>query len=225
MILVTRTAQKLPETLADYTPTFGQNKVLGFAVSSTTPQKIKIPSGVQGLIITSSAAISALPASAKNLPVYCVGGATAKAAIKAGFQASIVGETDGQALAEQIVREISPCHLFHPTADTAKTNYYAHLKTFRFTISSATAYTTQFAEILPEQITSHWPQITHCLFFSARSASHFCTLVAKKGLKCEHITALALSPQVAAAVQGFSKIEIAKKPTKEAMKSGIRQTN
>ncbi|HWU48680.1 MAG TPA: uroporphyrinogen-III synthase [Asticcacaulis sp.] len=128
------------------------------------------PHGFDALIFTSRNALDAFCdlCPRRDLPVWCVGEATADAARQRGFQRIISADNDACALAERIVRDADPgARLFHPTAREPAFAMADALRAKGVTVSEAAIYeTVPLTPALPQPQT-----LTHALIHSPRAAA------------------------------------------------------
>lgn len=128
------------------------------------------PLDFDALIFTSRNALDAFCAlsSRRDLPVWCVGAATADAARRYGFERVISADADARALAELIVRDADPgARLFHPTAQEPAFAMAETLRAKGVTVSEAAVYAT--LALTPDLPQPH--SLTHALIHSPRAAA------------------------------------------------------
>lgn len=183
--------------------------------------------GVQGFLVTSANGARALArrTSRRDLPVYAVGRQTADAARGAGFFDVRNADGDGNALARAVSGWSDPTKgvLVHATGQEAEGHLAAQLSDKGFAVRRETLYDVAAAPSLPSVAAEALRAggVDAALFFSARSASVFCTCVASAGLAANirSTTAIAISPATAAALAplAFGAVRIAAKPNQDAL--------
>lgn len=212
MILVVRPQTHLPDTLNLVANTV-TNPVIGLPISTVHLLKTPTPSR-SVLIFTSAHSIAALT-KAKG-ECICVGEATAAAAIARGFKVLHTGTSSAIALAHDIMQRFPTSTRFtHVHGDTADTGWHTTLRSEGYLLKAVCAYTTTYAEALPEDVIRAFPSITHILLFSAGSTKHLLKLLEQANmLTCLHryANAVVLSPQVAQAAKAFPQVTIAPQP-------------
>lgn len=225
MLLLVRTKEFLPKTQALWP------KALGFAIAHTSacfkPFEV---SSIDGLFITSQAALTALPKSfPKDIPLYCVGTATHHAAEKLDFQ-HIFTPCEGAAMdmAKAFVQEERPKGTYlHLHGDYADLNWHTLIQNAGHTITGLQVYETQYVQALPEDLLTAFQekQITDVALFSAQAAKHLLFLCHQANISPSFVTAWCLSPAVAQAAQGFKAAFAAPKPTLKEMKLWMEAQN
>jgi len=166
--------------------------------------------GVQAVLFTSANGVRAYTGASRRfeLPAFCVGDASAAAARIAGFRTVFSADGDISDLAALVGGRLAPHHgaLLHAAgADTAG-DPAGELDRQGFTLRRVILYRAIAAEVFPSGIETALRQseIAMAVFFSPRAAATFVRLAreASIGEHCETMTALALSPNVAAALTG-----------------------
>lgn len=207
MLLVVRTQNRLAETLAAFP------QATGLAIAATTPKVILLPA-VQGVIITSQAALAALPKT--DLPLYCVGPQTTKMAKKLGFQVALAGTGSAEDLAAQLLTYLEqPTTLCHVHGDYADLAWHQLLLEGGHHLTPLLGYTTHYCDSLPADIMKSFQQnrFTHIALFSAQAAKHLLLLLTRANINPHMLTAYCLSPQVATAAAPFGNTYVAANPT------------
>ena len=183
--------------------------------------------GVASLMATSANGIRAFAAASgrRDLAVYTVGDATARAAKEAGFGAVESAEGDSAALGALVAARVEPeaGTLLHIRARAVAGNLDKLLVLKGFSVRPAILYEAQAADALSDRtrefITSRKIQII--LFFSPRTARTFVRLVQQAGLadRCDTMIALCLSSAVAEAGSAliWGSVHIAATPDLAAM--------
>lgn len=163
----------------------------------------------QAVLITSRAALPALAALPRALPLFAVGEASAAAARAAGFAAAEGAEGEAAALAALVAARCRP--EAGPLLLAAGRGYAqdlaAALRGRGFRVARRIAYHVAPASALPETARRAMSegQVAAALFFSPRSAACAMKLWRAAGLAeaARGIEALALSPRIAAVLAGF----------------------
>lgn len=183
--------------------------------------------GVQALLFTSANGVRAFAAASerRDLPAYAVGEATAAAARIADFRhvASAGGDVDD--LARLVEARLKPAHgaLLHAAGSAVAGDLAGRLGSAGFTLRRVVLYSAEPAQALGEATAKALADagLDLALFFSPRTAATFVRLAQAAGLvpACRGITALALSPAVAAALGGVAwrAIRVADTPTQAAL--------
>lgn len=200
-------------------------KTLGFPLLVTTPKQVQIPITTKGIILTSSAALKALPLT--NLPLYCVGEATAQAAQKAGFHVAYAGAGNGAELADFLTKILLPQPLLHPTTKDAEIKWYTTLKTKGFSIISATAYEKKYADHFNAEVVCCLTEnkVSFTLVFSAQAARHLKHLCQAHHLSEKTLgTVIAISEHAAAPFRELNNVQVAQHPNLQEMLNVLEQT-
>ena len=169
---------------------------------AVTARPANLPENPAALIITSGQAVPALPRALHNVPVFCVGDATAGKLRAAGF--SRVESASGDAA--DLLRLIRERHLpgLHVMAVGERHGLALarQLRAAGFSVARRTVYAARPLRALPEAARTALAggEIRAALFYSAESARAFIRLNPPGTAK---ITAYALSPAVAAALGGL----------------------
>lgn len=190
---------------------------------------VEIPAntGLSGLVFTSANGVRCYIARSNNLniPAWCVGPATAKAARDAGFET--VHESAGNAvdLAHHIARHSKPADkpLLHVANDAAKGDLKRQLEQFGFKVQFCPLYRMRQADGLPdaaiEALVGDKPALV--LIHSAKGAEAFVSLV--KDLALKQLVGVAISEQAAqplAAIR-LSAVQIANAPNEDGLFDAI----
>lgn len=168
--------------------------------------------GVQAVLFTSAngVRIYAEATSRRELPAYCVGEASAAAARIAGFRAVYSADGDVDDLAALVAARAAPGHgaLLHAAGAETAGDLAATLGAEGFTVRRIVLYRAQPATALPPDVAAalECGKIDIGLFFSPRTALTFVRLAHAAGIveSGRAMTALALSPKVAAALDGIA---------------------
>lgn len=179
-----------------------------------TPLAPRLPEHPGALIVTSGQAIPALPASLHNVPVFCVGDATAGKLRAAGFNRVESASGDAADLFRLIsARRLPGLHLM-AVGERHGMALFRQLRAAGFSVLRRKVYAVQPLRSLPELAARALAaeEIDVALFYSAETARSFVRL-APPGTG--RAAALALSANVAAALNGlpWRAIRVALAPT------------
>jgi uroporphyrinogen-III synthase len=183
-----------------------------------SPLPVRLPAQAAALIVTSGKAVPALPAAWADIPVFCVGDATAARLRQAGFHRVESAAGDAADLARLIIgRRLAGLHVMavgerHGMA-LARQLGAAGIAVVRRTVYRARPLRALSAPAAAALTTGGLDGV---LFYSAESAKAFARL-APAGTA--PLTAYALSAAVAAAAQSlpWTKIRVAVAPTEADM--------
>ena len=185
-------------------------------------------SGVQALLCTSANGVRALARATarRDLPLFAVGDATARAAAAAGFGRVASAGGDVAELARLTVARLEPTagRLVHAAASQVAGDLSGRLSRAGFTVERCVLYQAEPITRLCDPVRAAWQDgtISAALFFSPRSAASFLALVRAQSLPtaaAENCHAVALSPAVAAALADlpWASVRTAERPTTEAL--------
>lgn len=187
--------------------------------------------GVQALLLTSANGARALAAATDNrdLPVYAVGDATARAAAGLGFTAVESAGGEVEDLAGLVSDSLDPKAgaLYHAAGTWLAGDLAGCLREKGFTVIRESLYEAAAASRLPAGAKDGLAggSLDLALFFSPRTAAAFVTLVLEAGLAsaCERVTAYALSQAVCDALSGlpWRAIDIASRPDQESLLAAV----
>lgn len=160
--------------------------------------------GVRSVMATSAHAFAfgPLPDSLKSLPCYCVGSTTADAARQAGFQHVRDAQGDGAALADTIARSgeaVPGGPVLHLAGRDTHPALAEALAGQGVSVTSWVVYEARAASKFPESVFGMLrdPAVpfSAALFFSARTAEIFASLVLRHGLQsgCSGVAAIGIS--------------------------------
>lgn len=169
-------------------------------------------------------ALSHLPAQWRNLPVYCVGRATAARAQEQHFTNTITGEADALTLMETI-SAVLPAHsrLLYLTGDETRVDVVSLLASRNIEVEEHWAYRAHAAVELSSELRTALAdqQVDGVTFFSPRSAKLACELLLKHNLdeSTQSVDAFCLSLNVvqAAARLNWRMFAACHRPTRKAM--------
>ncbi|WP_371819111.1 uroporphyrinogen-III synthase [Roseococcus sp. SDR] len=205
-VLVTRPEPGAAET-ARRLSALGFTPVLAPALL-LAPRPLAPPAHAQALLLTSRAAARALTPWA--IRVLAVGTATAEAARASGFADVRAAGGDAAALAELCAETLRPADgpLLLAVGEGYSLDLTALLRARGFRVIRRVVYAAREATTLPEAARAALlaGQVSHAMFFSPRSAACSVALLTGGGLASalQGIEALAISPRVAAALEGVS---------------------
>lgn len=178
--------------------------------------------GAQALLFTSANGVRcfARASARRELPVFAVGDASAAAARLAGFRGVTSAGGDVADLAALVAARLAPQHgaLVHAAGSATAGDLAGDLAAKGFTLRRTAIYEALPATELPAGVAAAMQAgaVELALFFSPRTAAAFVRL-AGAGLApaCGAITALGLSPAVAAALAAlrWREVLVAPKPT------------
>ncbi|OYV36621.1 MAG: hypothetical protein B7Z81_07140 [Acidocella sp. 20-61-6] len=174
----------------------------------------ELPENPAAIIVTSSQVIPALPQRYRNTPIFCVGDATAGRLRTAGFNSVISASGDAKDLAALIIAHRQPGSYLLAVGARHGLALAQHLRKAGLTIIRRTLYAATPTRALPPTVRAALQDgsIETALFYSAESARAFIKL---NPPNTANVTALALSPAVAAALGDlpWTKIRVALAPT------------
>ncbi len=173
-----------------------------------------LPQNPAALIITSSQAIPALPSRYHNLPVFCVGDATAGRLRQNGFSSVESAAGDAKDLYRLIVaRRVAGMHLL-ASGERQGVRLARRLREAGIDVVRQAVYSAQPEQALPAPAYALLEdrQIGAALFYSAETAKAFIRL---EPPGTEAVTALALSRPIAVALRRlpWARIRVATAPT------------
>lgn len=192
-------------------------------IRNETPQL----AGVQALLITSANGIRAFArqSTRRDLPVFAVGDASARAARELGFASvqSAAGDVDDLAVLMQ--KEVRPQagRLLHPAGSAVAGDLAARLSRSGFAVRRYVAYAARPARELPDaaRLAMTDGSLFAVLLYSPRTATIFRDLVERAGIaeECRYLEALCLSAAVAGALKPlrFVEVKVAERPEQEAL--------
>lgn len=188
------------------------------------PLPVSLPTTMpDAILLTSRHAAHALPIAWAQLPVYCVGAATAEAAQAAGYRHLCVGAGDMLALLPELADALRGQSLFYLSGEDISVDVAALLAAQQVEVQRAIAYRASAAEQLPPLIRDalEADQLRSVVFFSARTARITEQLLRAANLThlANTLTAYCLSLTVAqaAATLPWRRLQVAHTPTNEAM--------
>lgn len=169
---------------------------------------------------------------ARDLPAYAVGQRTAVALQAAGFHDIRCRSMDAAGLARAIAAELpSGARVLHASGTAVAQNLADLLAASGIAVERVPLYDAVPAARLSQPLVDalYACTVQSVLFFSARTAEVFGTLVSRRSLieACRSVTALCLSPAVAAkaALLPWDRITVAAEPTAEALSDLLPRRN
>ena len=187
--------------------------------------------GVQALLFTSTNGVRAFTAASNRfeLPAYCVGEASAAAARIAGFRVVASAEGEVADLAALVASRLAPHNgaLLHAASVVTAGDLSADLAARSFTVRRVELYRAVEADGFAPEIAAALRQseAQYALFFSPRTGASFVRLARAAGLaeRCREMKALALSSNVAAALQElpWRAMAIARAPNLAALLAAL----
>jgi len=183
--------------------------------------------GVSGLLATSANGVRAFAQASvrRDLAVYAVGDATARAAVGAGFADVRSAAGDVEALAALVIESCDPTAgaLLHAAGTRLAGDLGGRLEAAGFAVRRAVLYRAAKASELPEAavVGLQAGDIDGVLIFSPRTAAAFVTLVRAAGLEkaLAEADVFCLSPTVAAEAKALNwrQVLVAAAPTQDAL--------
>jgi uroporphyrinogen-III synthase len=187
--------------------------------------------GVQALLFTSANGVREFSRreTRRDLPVYAVGDATARAARAAGFGKVVSAGRDAEALAKLVAAEVKPADgvLLHPRGRDTTGHLETALRAAGFDLREPVVYRAEAARSLSPSVRKMLGEggIELALFFSPRTARNFAALArdAKLGDTTRNITAACLSKPVAEALAPlvFGRVIVAPQPNQDSLLAAL----
>lgn len=227
-ILVTRPqpeAERTAVQLRDFGHEVFIEPLLDFEVVTPAPAELDF-AGLGAMALTSERAVNALVAlgvvdQLTLLPVFAVGDRSAEAAVQAGFKE--VYSADGALgdLERLIVRHGVSGTLFYPHGRDLSGDLPKILENYEIKCRGALVYTMNARRRLSEETAQRLRggEFDAVLFYSQRTAHTFTELLRLEKIKVlvNSMKALCVSEKIAAALDGFAEVEIAREPTEAAL--------
>ncbi|QQR69051.1 MAG: uroporphyrinogen-III synthase [Alphaproteobacteria bacterium] len=203
------------------------------AMQTPRPTQVPVPdiNDIQAVLITSAQSLANLQGRMlpRDLPILCVGDATAQAARSAGFRRVRSADGDVKELAALAALRLDPRHgaLLHLCALTAPHRLARMLRERGFEVRRWHVYrvveTTSLSPSCRRILAARG--LDAALFFSPRAAATFVRLVLAHGLEdcCTALRAYALSPAVAAALAPlpWRDVVTARRPRQDSLLASI----
>ena len=189
------------------------------------------PSGqVQAILVTSSNAIPALPASHRHLRLFAVGDATAQRARSAGFEHVTSADGDAAALAVLVARTVAPNAgpLLLATGRLQGNALSAELRGRGFAVVRRVVYAAEPVPSLPAAADAALSAgaLHAAMFFSAETAGTFVHLLQATPLHeaVRTVDALAIGKPAAVALEAlpWRHVRVAARPNQDAMLALLR---
>jgi uroporphyrinogen-III synthase len=187
--------------------------------------------GVQALLFTSANGVREFSRreTKRDLPVYAVGDASARAARAAGFADVKSAGRDAEALAKLVGAELKPAGgaLLHARGRDTTGHLEAALKSAGFEVRDPVVYRADAARRLSEPVKKMLADggIELALFFSPRTARGFVSAVEDAGIApaMGKVTAICLSRAVADALAplSFARVAVAAAPNQDSLLAAI----
>lgn len=186
---------------------------------------------LQGFLVTSANGVRALAARTDNrdLPMYAVGDATARAAMDMGFGAVTSASGDVDDLATLVKHACNPADggFFHAAGTVTAGDLSGRLAEAGFEVVREQIYEAKSVDTLPQDaaIALKTRTIQGVVLYSPRTAEVFVDRVNKAGLMMTlaHVQLIALSQNVRnAAGNAWNAIVVARQPTQESLLNAVR---
>lgn len=200
------------------------------ALPEAAAQLPDLLAGTQALLFTSANGVRAFAAASnrRELPVFAVGDATAAAARIVNFRTVHSAGGDVADLAELVAARLTPANgaLVHAAGSVVAGDLAGRLAARGFALRRARLYEALPATALDAAAAAALARgdVAVALFFSPRTAETFVRLAAAATLPaCRGMTAIALSPQVAAALApvAWRSTRIAATPTQDSLLAAL----
>ncbi|MHA1108356.1 MAG: uroporphyrinogen-III synthase [Alphaproteobacteria bacterium] len=229
-ILLTRPRED-SELLADLLHGHGIETVIEPMMEIVPTETIPDFIGVQAVLLTSAngARVLADKITARNVPVFAVGDATARTAREVGFAEVESASGDVDALAELVHVRLNPDQgaLLHPAGTKIAGDLGGMLNEHGFSVRRAVLYETRLSVDMSKSTCELLASgaLDAALFFSPRTAQSFVILINQAGLPsaCANMDAFCLSAAVAGALEElpWRSVRIADAPETGALLSEI----
>ena len=201
-----------------------------FRIDHTGGPKLDLD-GVQALLVTSANGVRAFAArdGRRDLTVYAVGDASARAAAEVGFADVESASGDVEDLARLVRRRLDPAQgaIYHAAGTRMAGDLAGMVEEAGFTYRRAVLYEARAADELSAATVQALKAgtVDGALFFSPRTAQCFVDLVRKGGLAgaCGRIIAFCLSPAVAGKANALTwrEICVAAQPDQAALLAAV----
>jgi uroporphyrinogen-III synthase len=203
------------------------------SVAAVTADAIDL-AGVQAVLFSSANGVRAFAKreTRRDLPVYAVGDAAARAARAAGFADVKSAGRDAEALAKLVAQELKPGDgpLLHPRGRDTTGHLEAALRAAGFELRDPVVYRAEPAARLSDAVRTQLAEgaIDLALFFSPRTARAFVGAVenARLAASTPKVTAVCLSQAVADALAplSFARTIVAPAPNQDALLAALPRT-
>ena len=188
-----------------------------------------LPMRPDAILLTSrhgAHAISSLPQAWRSFPTYCVGRATAHAAMEHGATRMIAGGNNLRALLPRLIADIpAGSHLLYLSGREVSADVPHLLAKYSIHVDRQVVYQAVAVHQLPESIRTALAanRIHQVVFFSPRTAQITAQLLHDHGLSSAiaNITAVCLSANIANAASAapWASLAVAPSPTRQAMQA------
>jgi uroporphyrinogen-III synthase len=172
----------------------------------------------QAIAFTSAHAVRASGAIPRDLPVFAVGGGTARAAAATGFDQVYSADGDAAALAALLIARLAPARgaILHLRGADQAFDMAAALQSAGFEVRSAVLYEAAALEALGPEQQALAARATGVLLHSPRGAVAAARLFAPFA---PHLTAICISPATAVTAKAapFKAFKVAQRPHEEAL--------
>lgn len=199
-------------------------------IEPTAPQEIHTDH-IHAVLLTSRharLALEMLPASARTLPIFCVGAATAELASAAGFLQVIRGSSDVLGLLPRVMEKMAAgSRLLYLAGEETRVDVALLLKPHDIHVEKVVTYIAHAETSLPEELIHAVKEgkVTGISLFSPRSARLAAQLLEQHGILVHtapmDIYCLSLNVAEAAAALGGSRVHACNIPTRKAMRELI----
>ena len=189
------------------------------------PSRLPAAEAIQAILVASSAAVAALPATLHEVPLLAVGDATATAGRAAGFARVESAGADAAALAGLAAGRCDPAAgpLLLACGRGQGERLAAELRARGFQVLRRTVYAARPVPELPEParqaLARH--ELLAALFFSAETARVFAALVTAAGLAgaLGGVEAMAIGAAAGDALRGlpWRRVRVAVRPTQDSV--------
>lgn len=225
IVLITRPEPGASETAARVAALGFQPVVAPLLAISPLPTPLPPSGEVQAILVTSSNAIQALPASHRHLPLFAVGEASAQRARAAGFEHVASADGDAAALAALVARTVTARGgpLLLATGRRQGNALAVDLRRRGFAVVRRVIYAAEPAPVLPAAASTALGAgtVRAAMFFSAETARTCVHLLQGTPLhEAVHtVDALAIGKPAAVALEALSwrRVRVAARPDQDAM--------
>lgn len=168
----------------------------------------------------------------RTLPVFAVGDATAQAASDEGFKKVWSADGAGEDLLRLVTSrkdDMNLTKILHPTGEDTAQDFISPLAAQGIMVERIVVYRAALVDILPDEAAKllRSGDCDAVLFFSARAAAQFVTLIQNAVMEhtCVPVSAIAISARVADALKPlpWRNVHIASSPHLEAVIDILRQ--
>ncbi|HXP75298.1 MAG TPA: uroporphyrinogen-III synthase [Stellaceae bacterium] len=183
--------------------------------------------GAQAVLLTSTNGVASFASATerRDLRAFAVGDGTAAAARHAGFAEVESAQGDVETLTKLVAARLTPSRgaLVHASGHTVAGDLAGRLARLGFAVRSVPLYNAIAADALGASTMDalRSGKVDAALFFSPRTAGTFVRLARAAGIErgCARAASVALSPAVAAELEGLSwgRVLVAEAPTEAAM--------